>query len=134
EGQPLKAAGREIHPHRPRLVVATTTTGRFLWLPPGRPTTSCGSSGGTDDVLLAHGGRCAGAEAADVQGGDVERRTLAPDQGRHLLADGGPEQEAVPGEAGGVDEPGQPGRHADQAVVVRRHLVEARPAGPDLDV
>ena len=67
-------------------------------------------------------------EAVDRQGGDVDRGWPAEEQVADDLADGGALQEAVAGEAGGVQQPGGLARLADQGVVVGGVLVQARPA------
>src|SRR3954454_6773699 len=83
----------------------------------------------SDDVVL---GTCAGrGEPVDGEAGHVDRRRVAEDEVAEHLADGGPLQEAVPGEPGGVEEPPEARGLADERVVVGCHLVEPGPAVRD---
>src|SRR6185369_16325288 len=71
-----------------------------------------------------------GGERRDVDEGLPAEVEVAQD-----LAHGRPLQEAVPREAGGVEEaPALGGRLAEQRVVVGGHLVQAGPARGDTDV
>src|SRR5262249_48289237 len=79
-----------------------------------------------DDVSFRACGRP--GEALDGEGRDVDEGLASEDEVADDLSDSGALEEAVPGEAGCVQETARLRRLADQGVVVGRHLVVALPA------
>src|SRR4051794_29647530 len=83
----------------------------------------------SDHVVL--GSQAVGREALGAQRRDVGERRAAEHEVAEPLAHRRALQEAVPGEAGGIEEARDGGRLADESVVVGRHLVQAGPAAAD---
>src|SRR4051812_19265537 len=123
-------------PQRPAVVRARAWSSSALGMVAGVVAMSVSLVGAglrlLDDVQLgAHPGI---GEATDVEAADVDDGPAAEVEVAHDLPDGGAHQEAVPGEAGGIEEPVDGPGFADEGVVVGRHLVQAGPAARDADL